>query len=46
MKKTTTQATPKTLVAEFRPFRVLFLVIVVGVTSLVLFAALGVSLST
>lgn len=44
MKKATkTSRAKKTQTTEFRPYRVLFLVVVVGVTCLVLFAALGVS---
>ena len=44
MKKTSKKsAANNTPVAEFRPYRVLFLVVVVSVTCLVLFAALGVS---
>ncbi|HRK40835.1 MAG TPA: hypothetical protein PLN95_02030 [Candidatus Saccharibacteria bacterium] len=43
MKKTTKKKSSKAQVAEFRPYRVLFLVVVVGVTCIVLFAALGVT---
>lgn len=44
MKKTTKKpVVKKSNTLEFRPYRVLFLVVVIGVTSLVLFAALGVS---
>ena len=43
MKKAIKKQTPtKGNVPEFRPYRVLFLVVVLGVTCLVLFAALGV----
>lgn len=38
--KTTTVRAPKT---EFRPYRVLFLVVAIGVTTIVLLAYLGVS---
>lgn len=44
MKKTTKKAASSSrTVTEFRPYRVLFLVVVVSVTCLVLFAALGAS---
>lgn len=44
MKKASSPRKKKvTIDSDFRPYRVLFLVIVVGVTSLVLFALLGVS---
>lgn len=44
MKKTTKKpATNRRNVTEFRPYRVLFLVVVISVTCLVLFAALGVT---
>lgn len=43
MKKVSTTPQKKPVVTtEFRPYRVLFLVVVVGITCLVLFAALGV----
>lgn len=44
MKKTASKAKKNAaVVKDFRPYRVLFLVVVVGVTCLVLFAALGVT---
>jgi hypothetical protein len=46
MKKTTAKSKKKPVaVQEFRPYRVLFLVIVISVTCLVMFAALGVGSS-
>ncbi len=43
MKKATKKTTPKTPVSEFRPYRVLFLVVAIGVTTIILLAYLGVS---
>jgi len=43
MKKTVKKKGSKSQVAEFRPYRVLFLVVVIGVTCIVMFAALGAS---
>lgn len=43
MKKATKKTMIKTPTSEFRPYRVLFLVVAIGVTTIVLLAYLGVS---